>query len=120
MKTPPCGGGVLGGDKTLDGNLPIHRKDNPAASEKQPGDAAPNWQRLGTVASEITADLRRQRAATHLHRLGPRPVLEALGEVAAGRDLDRVLDSYARLDPGTVRKLGGDRFPPPPLSAVRK
>ena len=41
-------------------------------------------------------DLRRHRQAEHLHRLGSRPVLEALVEVAAGRPLDTVLAEYGR------------------------
>ena len=72
-----------------------------------------------TVAAEFVADFRRQRSAQHLHRLGPRAVLEALAEVADGGDLDRVLSSYGRLDPEIVRALRGDRFPPPlPLHVV--
>lgn len=61
---------------------------------------------------------RRQRSAEYLCALGPRPVFEALKEVAAGRDLDFVLDRFARLDLVVVRALGGDRFPPPPVHAV--
>ncbi len=57
-------------------------------------------------------DLRFQRAAAHLHRLGPSPVLEALIEVADGHDLDRVLADFARLDPEVVRDLDGDGFAP--------
>ena len=56
-------------------------------------------------------DLRYQRAAAHLHRLGPRPVLEALIEVANGHDLDRVLADFARLDPEVVRTLSGNSWP---------
>lgn len=64
-------------------------------------------------------DLRFQRAAAHLHRLGPRPVLEALIEVANGHDLYRVLANFARLDPDIVSALGGDRMPPTPIHEVR-
>ena len=67
---------------------------------------------IGQLAAKIVADLRRQRAAEHLHGLGPRPVLEALVEVEAGADLDRVLADYARLDLKVVTALGGDKFPP--------
>ena len=65
------------------------------------------------------ARLVRQRAAERLHRLGPRPLLEALIEVASGGDLDATLVRYGRLDPAAVRAVGGHRFPPPPISAVR-
>ena len=63
-------------------------------------------------------DPRRQRQAAHLHSLGPRPTLEEFLQVAAGRDLDDVLEQYARLDLGLVRALGGDRFPAQPLREV--
>lgn len=58
------------------------------------------------------------RAAEHLHQLGPRPVFEALKEVASGADLDQVLSSYARFTPDLIQVLGGDRFAPPPLHIV--
>ena len=32
--------------------------------------------RLGVICAEIVTNLRRQRQAEHLHRLGPRPILE--------------------------------------------
>ena len=57
--------------------------------------------RLGVICAEIVADLRRQRLAERLHRLGPRPVLEALAEVEAGKPLDSVLVEFARLDSET-------------------
>ena len=43
---------------------------------------------IGSVPAEIVANPHRQRAAEHLHDLGPRPVLEALVEVEAGANLD--------------------------------
>ena len=66
----------------------------------------------------MVARLRRQRAAEHLHRLGPRPVLEALIEVGVGRDIDDVLARFGKLDGAVVRALGADRFPPAPLQRV--
>ena len=59
---------------------------------------------------------------------GPRPVgelpIELLIELleASNADpavLDR-LEDWGRLDPETIRRVGGDRFPPPPLHAVPK
>ena len=67
---------------------------------------------------EVASNLCRQRAAEHLHGLGPRPVLEALVEVEAGTDLDSVLADFAQLDRETVRQLGGDQFPAAPLREV--
>ena len=66
------------------------------------------------------AELRRQRQAEHLHRLGARPVLEALVEVADGRDLGLVLDAFAALDPDIVNAVGGADFPAPPIHAVER
>ena len=73
---------------------------------------------IGPIAASLVASPRRQRATEHLHNLGPRPVLEALVEVEAGADLDRVLADFAQLEPKTVSRLGGNRFPPMPLREV--
>ena len=53
----------------------------------------------------------------HLHGLGVRPVAECLLEIAGNDDGARVtllaaLERYAKLDPATVRRVGGDVFPP--------
>ena len=70
------------------------------------------FRQIGDVAAVLVADLKRQRQVARLHSLGPRPVLEALVEVEAGADLDRVLADYTRLDLEVVIALGGDKFPP--------
>ena len=75
---------------------------------------------IGQIAAALVANPRRQRAAEHLHNLGPRPVLEALVEVEAGADLDRVLADFERIDAKTVRQLGGEKFWPAPLREVRR
>ena len=92
----------------------MRRPKNPPAC----GTLRPIGEIAAKIEAKIVADLRRQRAAKHLHGLGPRPVLEALVEVEAGADLDRVLADFARLDPETVRQLGGDKFPPAPIHGV--
>ncbi len=68
-------------------------------------------------------NVRRPILAQHLHDLGPRPVAECLLEIAGNDDGARItllaaLERYARLDPATVRRVGGDVFPPAPLHAV--
>ena len=73
---------------------------------------------IGLITATLVASPRRQRAAKHLHNLGPRPVLEALVEVETGADLDRVLADFERIDPETVRQLDGDKFWPLPLREV--
>ncbi len=74
----------------------------------------------GPFAAEIVASPRRQQAAEHLYSLGPRPVLEALAEVEAGADLDRVLADFERIDAKVVADLGADKFRPAPLCEVRR
>ena len=87
-----------------------HRSSTaPVAPVQDLADAASH---RATAASVRVTEPRRQRHAEHLHRLGPRPVLEALIEVEDGHHLDRVLADFARLDPEVVRDLDGDRFAP--------
>ncbi len=102
------GGGVDADRKTAEPGFSI--------TSAAPGQAL--CRRLGVICARIVANLHRQRQAEHLHRLGARPVLEALVEVADGRDLN--LDAFARLDPDIVNALGGDDFPPQPLHEVRQ
>jgi hypothetical protein len=51
---------------------------------------------------------RRQRPVAHLHAAGARPCLEALIEVGQGRDLDVVLEDFARIPTDVYRALGAD------------
>jgi hypothetical protein len=53
----------------------------------------------------------RQRLVQHLHAAGPRPIFEAMIELADGRDLDSVLERYARIPVGVYHALGADRLP---------
>ncbi len=57
------------------------------------------FQPIGEIVHNVVADLKRQRRVEHLHLLGPRPLLEALIEVAAGVELDAVLADYAGSTP---------------------
>jgi hypothetical protein len=54
---------------------------------------------------------RRQHLVHHLHAAGPRPVLEALLEVAAGQDLEAVLQRYQRIPVRIDLGLGTDVLP---------
>jgi hypothetical protein len=54
----------------------------------------------------------RQHLARSLWESGPRPVLEALLEVEAGRPLGAVLERYARIPAHIYRALGGDALRP--------
>jgi hypothetical protein len=53
----------------------------------------------------------RQHLVQHLHAAGPRPVFEAMLELADGRDLDCVLERYAEIPIGIYHALGADRLP---------
>jgi hypothetical protein len=54
---------------------------------------------------------RRQHLVQHLHAAGPRPIFEAMLELADGRDLDCVLERYAEIPIGIYHALGADRLP---------
>jgi hypothetical protein len=61
--------------------------------------------------SNTARSRRRQHLARHLHACGPRPVLEALLEVEAGRPLDEVLHAFGRLPPELYAAVGADVLP---------
>ena len=63
-------------------------------------------------------DHRRYRQTERLYALGPRPVYEAMLEIADGAGLDSVLARYSRLDPEIVYTLDGNGFSPMPLYSV--
>jgi hypothetical protein len=54
---------------------------------------------------------RRQRLAAHLHAAGARPILEALLDVASGRDLDETLADFGRVAVSTYKMVGADALP---------
>jgi hypothetical protein len=58
---------------------------------------------------------RRRHLARRLHAAGARPVLEALLDVAGGRDLDETLEDFGRLEPSLYRSVGADDFCPPTI-----
>ena len=80
---------------------------------------SPPHREVRTPAKHTNGNLRLQRAVERLYRLGPRPIMELLIEIADGADLDTALATYARLDPDLVRALNGDRFPMAPIHEVQ-
>jgi hypothetical protein len=64
-------------------------------------------------------NIRRVRLARHLHAAGPRPVLEALLDVADGRDLDETLQDFGRVSVETYRSVDADDFPPLKMKVVK-
>jgi hypothetical protein len=62
---------------------------------------------------------RRQLLVLHLHRCGPRPVLEALIEVSQGNDVDETLERYAAIPSDVYHQLGADQLPAFQLSVVK-
>jgi hypothetical protein len=67
------------------------------------------------TAARLRRDPRFRLLTERLHRLGPRPVGEALLEVASGRDLVAVLEDYAKLDPAAVARLEARDGPASPV-----
>ena len=76
--------------------------------------------RKASDTTDMAARLKRQRQIEHLYLLGPRAVGEFLNEVSEAEALDRGLEAYARLTPGMLKTLDGDRFPPIPVYEVKK
>ena len=54
---------------------------------------------------------KRQHQVAHIYAAGPRLVLEALLDVAAGKSLDDVLADFARLPVSVYHALGADELP---------
>ena len=54
---------------------------------------------------------KRQHQVAHIYAAGPRPVLEALLDVAAGKPLDDVLEDFGRLAVSTYHMMGADELP---------
>ena len=76
----------------------------------------------GQAAAELVADLRFRQRAAKIHRLGTRPMIELLAEVAVRCDacdlLDEALDRYCALDARVLQRVGGDELPPLPIREV--
>ena len=53
---------------------------------------------------------RAQYLCERLHAAGPRPTYEALKEVASGKDLETVLEDYARIPTSFYRLTGASSF----------
>ena len=74
-------------------------------------------------APGVIADLRRQRHARQLHRLGPRVLDALLIEIGAERGITTIIEQkvavYAQLDPEALEAAGGDRFWLAPLLEIR-
>jgi len=68
------------------------------------------YERIERERQEDPRLVRRRFLVARLHAAGPRPVLEAFIEVAAGRDLDAVLEDFARVRPSIYRVGGADPF----------
>ena len=63
-----------------------------------------------TIASSIA--LRLRCLAQRIHDLGPRPLFEAMCEIAGGADPVLTFENYGALPASFVRTYGGDRLPP--------
>ncbi len=77
----------------------------------------PDAEQAHRLLDERLFNVRLPVLVKHLYDLGPRPVAECLLEIAGNDDGARItllaaLERYAKLDPETVRLVGGDVFPP--------
>ncbi len=86
------------------------------------GRRAQGLEPFGQIAAEVVADMRFRHQVLRLHRLGPRVTAEFLAELGAERSIqtviDQKLDTYAALDPETLKVTGGDGFWPVPVRKV--
>jgi hypothetical protein len=101
--------------------------ENPAGANGGASEKNVHADRLNTSEHKLAATAvqaarartpRRQHLARHLHAAGPRPVLEALLELEAGRPLDAVLESYGRIPVGIFHELGADKLCTGPYTVV--
>ena len=67
---------------------------------------------------DIARSPRTQRLAAHLHKCGPRPMLECLIAVAEGQPLDAALHDFDRLSPDLYRAIGADVLPVDRLTLI--
>jgi hypothetical protein len=76
-----------------------------------------------SLKAQAQQRLRRQQLARRVHRLGARVLFEFIDELdrhhGLGDDIDQRLERYCRLSPDLLHALGADRFPAPPVWAVR-
>ena len=81
---------------------------------KDPGCARARAEKLGESLSNDVAytrrRARRQDLCRHLTDAGPRPVYEAIIEIAAGGNLDEVLERYGRIPVHHYHALGASEF----------
>lgn len=78
-------------------------------------------QRLPLEAARARAaeQQRRVHLARAVYRLGERPIVELVLQLATDEPTCiAAIERFASLEPETLRALGGDRFPPPPLRLV--
>ena len=79
---------------------------------------------IGEVAAEIVADLKFRRQVIRLHRQGPRAVGEFLAglgaELGVQTPIEQKLDTFAELEPETLRVAGGDVFWLAPVHRVER
>lgn len=76
-----------------------------------------------TIRGDALAQLRAERDALAVHRLGPRVMLELLAEIARDNGIEdgvreRLAAYAARLTPEMLAVTGGDRLVPRPLRLV--
>ena len=78
---------------------------------------------IGEMTTQIVGHLPFRRKVERFHRLGPRVLGEMLAELGAERSImmiiEQKLDTFAELEPETLRVAGGDTFSPVPIHEVQ-
>lgn len=85
---------------------------NERAAPALAGSGSSKSVRLGGEDRETYSERQRRRQALsrHLCEAGPRPTYEALIEIAAGADLDVVLERFGRVPVSTYHAVGASEF----------
>jgi hypothetical protein len=97
---------------------PALQSQGGAAQELDEGLHTPASSRTAAPPQGLRRNPRYRFLTERLHRLGPRPVAEAIIEVAAGRDVIEVLEQFARFEPEFVEYVGACDWPPLPIARV--
>ena len=125
-RLPSCAATQWGGTmlRKKDPRRPVPAGDAASAAFRyEPLNYAAEFQ-----CAQVTVDLldvRFRRDVQRLHALGARSLYELLAELGATHLIRTPIETLVRcyverLEPETVRAVGGDRFPPSPLYLVRR
>ena len=81
--------------------------------ENGPGGSSAQAEKLKSDLDDVAYTRlrdRRQHLCRHLTTAGPRPVYEAMLELASGAELDNVLERFGRIPASIYHRLGASEF----------